>query len=160
MNGSNWTNLSAFWIIAANSWQQTPAGYKQRRISRAELTSFAEAFLILQQSFAFHMLSKELILLPHFLFWQSAKHFLIKKRNIELAKSQSIKIAVVFGLIFSILQGISGHAHAALVAETQPAKLAACEAHWETEENAPLLLLQFQIMKMKQIGLKLVFQGC
>lgn len=134
------TNLSAFWIIAANSWQQTPAGYKiNEELGRAELTSFADAIFNPSTIVRFSHVVEGAYITAAFFVLAISCYFLIKKKNIELAK-ESIKIAVVFGLVFSILQAFSGHAHSALVAETQPAKLAAYEAHWETEENASLLL--------------------
>ena len=134
------TNLSAFWIIAANSWMQTPAGYRiNEELGRAEMTSFYEVIFnpstIVRLS---HVLEGAYITAAFFVMAISA-YYLLKKRNIQLAK-ESMKIAVVLGLVFSILQFVSGHSHAVLVAETQPEKLAAYEAHWETTERASLLL--------------------
>lgn len=134
------TNFSAFWIIAANSWQQTPAGFKiNEELGRAELTSFSEAIFNPSTLVRFsHVVEGAFVLAAFFVIAISA-YFLMKKKNIELAQ-KSMKIAIVFGLVFSLLQAVSGHAHSVLVAETQPAKLAAYEAHWETKGNAPLLL--------------------
>ncbi|OEH84531.1 cytochrome D ubiquinol oxidase subunit I [Desulfuribacillus stibiiarsenatis] len=134
------TNLSAFWILAANSWQQTPAGYKiNEELNRAEMTSFFDAVFNPSTLVRFsHVLEGAYITAAFFIMAVSA-YYLLKKKNVELAK-ESMKIAVVFGLVFALLQPISGHSHATQVAELQPAKLAAYEAHWETRENAPLLL--------------------
>lgn len=134
------TNFSAFWIIAANSWMQTPAGYKiNEELGRAEMTSFADVIFnpstLVRLS---HVLEAAYITAAFFMMAISA-YYLLKNKNVDLAKA-SMKIAVVFGLVFALLQGLSGHSHAVLVAETQPEKLAAYEAHWETEANAPLLL--------------------
>nr|WP_246421560.1 cytochrome ubiquinol oxidase subunit I [Texcoconibacillus texcoconensis] len=135
------TNLSAFWIIAANSWQHTPAGYQvNEELGRAEMTSFSEALFNPTTMIRYlHVIEGAYITASVFVIAISA-YFILKKKNIPLAK-KSIKIALVFGLVFSVLQAFSGHSHAQLVGEYQPAKLAAYEAHWETEENAPLLLL-------------------
>ena len=134
------TNLSAFWIVAANSWMQTPAGFTvNEAVGRAEMTNFAEVIFnpstLVRLS---HVLEGAYITAAFFVMAISA-YYLLKKRNIDIAK-ESMKIAVVFGLVFALLQFVSGHSHAQLVAETQPAKLAAYEAHWETKGNAPLLL--------------------
>ncbi|OEF97622.1 cytochrome ubiquinol oxidase subunit I [Desulfuribacillus alkaliarsenatis] len=134
------TNFSAFWIIAANSWMQTPAGYRiNEELGRAEMTSFYEVLFnpstLVRLS---HVLEGAYITAAFFIIAVSA-YYLLNKRNVELAKS-SMKFAVIFGLVFALLQGASGHSHAVLVAETQPEKLAAYEAHWETEERAALLL--------------------
>ncbi len=134
------TTLSSFWIIAANSWQHTPAGFIiNEEMNRAEMVNFAEAIFNPSTMVRFfHVLQGAYVLTAFFVIAISA-YYLLKKKNIPLAK-ESMKIAIVFGLVFSITQAFSGHSHSVLVAETQPAKLAAYEAHWETESNAPLLL--------------------
>ncbi|WP_245747430.1 cytochrome ubiquinol oxidase subunit I [Anaerobacillus alkalidiazotrophicus] len=134
------TTLSSFWIIAANSWQHTPAGFIiNEEMNRAEMVSFVEAvFNPSTMVRFFHVIFGAYILTGFFVIAISA-YYLLKKKNIPLAK-KSMKYGVVFGLIFSILQAYSGHSHSVLVSQTQPEKLAAYEAHWETEENASLLL--------------------
>ncbi|MBU9722960.1 MULTISPECIES: cytochrome ubiquinol oxidase subunit I [Bacillaceae] len=134
------TNLSAFWIIAANSWQQTPAGYAiNNAMNRAELASFREAVFNPSTMVRYsHVVIGALITAAIFVIAISA-YFLIKNKNVMLAK-KSMQVAIVIGLVFTVLQGFSGHTHGALVGETQPEKLAAYEAHWETQERAPLLL--------------------
>ena len=134
------TNLSAFWILAANSWQQTPAGYTiNETMNRAEMTNFAEVIFNPTTLVRFsHVLEAAYITAAFFLLAVSA-YYILKKRNVDLAK-ESMKIAIVFGLVFALLQGVSGHTHGQLVGKYQPEKLAAYEANWETKENAPLLL--------------------
>ena len=63
----------------------------------------------------------------------------LRGKSVELHKS-AFKIAISFGAIAALLQPISGDISAKDVAERQPAKLAAMEAHFETEEGAPLFL--------------------
>ena len=63
----------------------------------------------------------------------------LKKRNIELHK-KAFKIAITFGAIAAILQPLSGDLSAKDIAERQPAKLAAMEAHYETSKGAPLYI--------------------
>lgn len=134
------TNLSAFWILAANSWQQTPAGFTfNESLNRAEMTNFAEVIFNPSTLNRFIHVLEGAFITASFLVIAISAYYLLKKRNIDLAK-ESMKIAIVFGLVFSLLQGVSGHTHAQLVGEHQPAKLAAYEAHWETQANAPLLL--------------------
>ncbi|MEW6622907.1 MAG: cytochrome ubiquinol oxidase subunit I [Bacillota bacterium] len=132
------TNLSAFWIIAANSWQQTPAGYALEG-NRAVLTSFSEAVFNPSTLPRFiHTLEGAYITAAFFVIGISA-YYLLKNKNVEIARG-SLKIGIVFGLIFAVLQLFSGHMHAKQVAFTQPAKLAAYEAHWETSERASMVL--------------------
>ncbi len=134
------TTLSSFWIIAANSWQQTPAGFIiNEKLNRAEMVSFVEAVFNPSTIVRFlHVIFGAYILAGFFVIAISA-YYLLKKKNIPLA-NKSMKYGVIFSLVFSIMQAYVGHSHSALVAETQPAKLAAFEAHWETQGEAPLLL--------------------
>lgn len=132
------STLSAFWIIVANSWQQTPAGYEIVN-GRAELTNFFEAvFNPSTLPRYIHTVDGALITGSFFVMGLSA-WFLLKKKHVEFAR-ESLKIALVFGFVASIMQLPLGHFHAVQVAETQPEKLAAFEGLWETQDNAPLLL--------------------
>ena len=64
---------------------------------------------------------------------------ILKKRHVELHK-KAFKIAITFGAIAAILQPISGDLSAKDIAERQPVKLAAMEAHYHTEKGAPLYI--------------------
>jgi len=132
------STLSAVWIIIANSWMQHPVGYVLRN-GRAELSDFSavifQKFAILQ---FFHTISAAYVVSAFFVMGVSAYH-LLKKQSIQFFTS-SFKIGLMFGLIFSILTAIEGDTHGVHVAEVQPAKLAAMEAHWETRTRAPLTL--------------------
>lgn len=132
------SNLSAIWILTANSWMQHPVGYAIRN-GRAELTDFAAVvfnkFAILMIS---HTLPAAYILSAFFVMSISAYH-LLKKQQIDFF-TRSFKIGLSFGLVFSIFIAIQGDLHAVHVAHTQPEKLAAMEAHWETSTRAPIHL--------------------
>ncbi|MEA1967130.1 MAG: cytochrome ubiquinol oxidase subunit I [Thermodesulfobacteriota bacterium] len=131
-------NISAVWILTANGFMQNPVGYTIRN-GRAEMTDFFELlfnkFSILQ---IFHMLPAALVLGAFFVMGISAWH-LLRKQEIDLF-TRSFKIALYFGLAASIAVAVEGDLHATHVAEVQPAKLAAMEAHWETSAKAPILL--------------------
>ncbi len=131
-------NISAIWILTANGWMQHPVGYTIRN-GRAELTDFSAVvfnkFSILE---FFHMLPAAFILAAFFVMGISAYH-LLKKQHVDLF-TRSFKMALVFGLIFSIFIVIEGDMHGVHVTKTQPAKLAAMEAHWETTTRAPIHL--------------------
>ena len=130
--------LSAFWIVVANSWQQTPAGYHLVN-GRAELTSFWEAvFNPSTLPRYFHVIAGALVVGTFFVIGVSAL-MLLKKRHTAFAE-RSLKSALIpFFLSIMLVMGI-GHGHAVQVAETQPAKLAAFEGLWETRTGAPLVL--------------------
>lgn len=132
------TNLSAFWILAANSWQQTPAGYTLEG-GRAIMTNFAAALFNHSTLPRFaHTITAAYILAAFFVLAISA-YYILKNVNLEIAKP-SMKLALVFGLIFGLAQMFLGDWHAKQVAETQPIKMAAFEANWDTRAQAPLLL--------------------
>jgi len=129
------SNLSALWILIANSWMQHPVGYVVRN-GRAELNDFAA---VVFQKWAllefFHTTGAALILGAFFVMGISAYH-LLKKQHMEFF-TKSFRIALAFGLVFSLLEVVEGHLHGSDLAEKQPAKLAAMESHWETTTNAP-----------------------
>jgi cytochrome d ubiquinol oxidase subunit I len=132
------SNLSALWILIANGWMQQPVGYAVRN-GRAELTDFGAVvfnkFAILE---FFHTVPAALLLSAFVVMGISAFH-LLKKQHIDFF-TRSFRIALVMGLISSIFVVIEGDQHAIHVTETQPAKLAAMEAHWETSTQAPVIL--------------------
>ena len=133
------SNISAYWILAANAWMQHPVGYTLRN-GRAELTDF---LAVVTQKFAIleylHTVGGAYILSGFFVMGVSAFHIL-KSRNVDLF-SRSFRIATTFALIFSVLVVFTGHITGEEVSHTQPAKLAAMESHWETQTKAPIYLL-------------------
>jgi cytochrome bd ubiquinol oxidase subunit I len=130
--------ISGFWIIVANSWQQTPAGY-QIINGRAELTDFwAAIFNASTLPRFFHTIDGALITGALFMAGLSS-YYLLRGEHLDFARS-SFSTAMVVGFAASIAQLPLGHYHAVQVAETQPVKLAAFEGLWETGTHAPLLV--------------------
>jgi cytochrome d ubiquinol oxidase subunit I len=132
------SNISAIWILTANGWMQHPVGFAIRD-GRAELVNFSAVifnkFAILE---IFHTVPGAYILSAFFIMGISAYH-LLKKHQIDFF-TKSFRLALTFGLIFSIFIVIEGDLHAVHVTKTQPTKLAAMEAHWETTTRAPIYL--------------------
>lgn len=126
--------FSAVWIIVANSWQQTPAGYhlvSHNGVERAEVTNFWNVvFNPSTVERIVHVLVAAFILAA-FLVMSISAYYILKKRYLDFA-SRSFTIALIFGTIFSILAPVSGHFAAIIVSKYQPPKLAAFEAHYET----------------------------
>jgi len=130
--------LSAFWIIVANSWMQTPAGYHLVG-GRAELTDFwAAVFNPSTVPRYLHTVVACMITGSFFVMGVSA-WYLRKGVHLEIAR-RSLKASLVVGFVFSVLQLPLGHYHAVQVTHTQPEKLAAFEGLFETQRGAPLLL--------------------
>jgi cytochrome d ubiquinol oxidase subunit I len=132
------SNLSAVWILIANSWMQPPVGYTIRN-GRAELTDF---FAVITQKFAvlqiIHVLSSA-ILLAGFLIMGISAYHLLKKQHIDFF-SRSFRIGLVCGLVGSLVVAVEGDFHAKDVTEKQPVKLAAMESLWDTTRQAPIYL--------------------
>jgi cytochrome bd ubiquinol oxidase subunit I len=148
---------SAFWIIAANSWQQTPAGYHIIN-GRAELTDFFAAIFNASTLIRFsHAVVGGWITGSFFVAGISA-HYLLKKQHLKFAK-KSMVIALTVGLLSSLLQAELGHIHAIQVAKTQPDKLAAVEAIFETQKNAPMVILGFPDVENQTIDMEISIPG-
>jgi len=132
------STLSAFWIIVANSWQQTPQGYHMVA-GRAELANFwAAVFNPSTIPRYLHTVDAALVTGAFFMLGVSA-WFILKHRHLDFAK-ESLKIALVVAFLASGLLLILGHYHAVQVAMTQPEKLAAIEGLFETQSAAPALI--------------------
>jgi cytochrome d ubiquinol oxidase subunit I len=133
------SSLSAVWILIANAWMQHPVGYVIRN-GRAELTDF---LAVITQSAAVHQfihtVSGAYILSGFVVMGISAYHLLRKQNTVFFTKS--FRLALVFALIFSVVEVVQGHANGAKVAALQPAKLAAMESLWETRKSAPQYLM-------------------
>lgn len=135
--------FSAVWIIVANSWQQTPAGHHivtDGLYTRAEIVDF---WAVVFNPSSMHRLNHTLLgafVLGSFFVMSIMAYYILRGRHLSLAK-KAFPIALVFGLISSLLLPFSGHLQARMVAEMQPAKLAAFEGHYKTAEGgAPLWL--------------------
>ncbi|MGO4904989.1 cytochrome ubiquinol oxidase subunit I [Flavobacterium sp. W20_MBD1_R3] len=135
--------FSAVWIVVANSWQQTPAGFHivgEGLMARAEVTDFwAMVFNPSSVDRIIHTWQGA-ILAGAFLVLSVHAYYIRKGRFVEISK-KAFKIALVVATIFSLGQLVSGHSSADGVAVNQPAKLAAMEGHFEKSAPADLYLL-------------------
>jgi len=133
------SNLSAYWILTANSWMQHPVGYVIRN-GRAELTDF---WAVVTQPYAIlmflHVIAAAYILSGFFVMGVSAYH-LLRKRNVPFFK-RSFKMAATFAAIFAIAEVGIGDLHGKEMMKYQPLKAAAAEAVWESTPGAPMYLL-------------------
>jgi len=136
-------HFSALWIVVANSWMQTPSGYKVMSVSgerRAVVTDFwAMIFNPSSIDRVVHVILG-CWLAGLFLVLSIAAYYYLKKTHLSFAKA-CIKIALVLAFFVLILQLISADSTARGVAHTQPSKFAAMEGLYKTEEGSPLALL-------------------
>jgi cytochrome bd ubiquinol oxidase subunit I len=135
--------FSSIWIIVANSWQQTPAGFHivgQGLGARAEITDF---WAMIFNPSSVHRLLHSLIgayVLAAFFVMSISAYYILRGRHPDFAR-KSFTSALVLGAIMSVAALVQGDLQAKKVAQTQPAKLAAMEAHFQTgSEGAPLYL--------------------
>lgn len=130
--------ISAFWILVANSWQQTPAGF-QVIDGRAVLTSFSDAVFNPSMWYRFfHTLVACLVTGAFFVGGVAAARLL--RDNQEEVSRRALKIAVIAGFVFAAMSAFpTGDSHAKQVAQTQPEKFAAFEGIYKTQKGAPLV---------------------
>ena len=141
--------LSAFWIIVANSWQQTPAGFHIAN-GRAELTSFWAAAFNPSMAVRFlHTVDGALITGAFFMLGISA-WYLLKGRHVECAKA-SLKLSLIVAFVASFIELGLGDAHGKQIAKYQPAKLAAMEALFQTQKGAPEVVIGIPDAKAKTV---------
>lgn len=131
------TNLSAFWILVANSFMQSPVGYVVRN-GRAEMTDF---FALLKNPHVWyqfpHTVLSGFTTAAFFIMGVSAFH-LSRKKHPDFFRS-SFKLGVIFGVISLVLVMGIGHLQGQSLRKTQPMKLAAAEALWESADPAPFV---------------------
>ena len=134
-------NLSALWILVANSWMQNPVGMAfNPSTARNEMTSFWDVLLSPTALNKFsHTVTSGFVLSALVVIGISA-WYLLKKREHEMAL-KSIKVAAIFGGVAVILLAVTGDGSAKQVARTQPMKLAAMEALYDGQQRAGLSVI-------------------
>jgi cytochrome d ubiquinol oxidase subunit I len=150
--------FSAIWIVVANSWQQTPAGYHivgSGMEARAEITDFwAMVFNPSSVDRLIHVWIAA-FLAGIFLVLSVNAWYILKKKHLEIAKP-SFKIALIAATVFSVLQLLAGHRSADVVYKYQPAKLAALEGHYDSMAVADMFLLGYVDNKNQKVtGIKI-----
>ena len=135
------TLLSAYFILAANSWMQHPVGYTINvEKNRAELTNFFEVLFQKTAVVTFlHTIPSAFFAAGAFMAGISA-YLVLKKKDEEMARP-TLKLGLLTVIISFVLVGISGDAIGKVMTEQQPMKMAAAEALYETTESAPFSLL-------------------
>jgi cytochrome bd ubiquinol oxidase subunit I len=132
------TLLSAFWILSANSWMQTPAGYALKD-GVFSVTSWWD--VVFNPSFPYrlaHMVTAAFLTTAFVVAGVSAWH-LLQGRIVPHAR---IGFSMAMGLITLLapLQILLGDLHGLNTLKHQPAKIAALEGHWQPERSAPFIL--------------------
>ena len=142
------TTLSAFWILALNSWMHTPAGFEMIN-GQAHVTSWLE--VIFNPSFPYrftHMMLASGLTVAFLVAGISAYRWLRDDKTAEVMAS--LKTGVYLAALLIPLQIIAGDLHGLNTLEHQPAKLAAMEGIWKTEKGAPAILFALPDEKAKE----------
>jgi cytochrome d ubiquinol oxidase subunit I len=150
--------FSAVWIVVANSWQQTPAGFHivgEGLNARAEITDF---WAMVFNPSSIERLTHVWIgsfLSGAFLVMSVNAYYILKKKHLTIAKP-AFKIALLIAVFFSFAQLATGHKSADGVAKNQPAKLAALEGHYDSSAAADMYLLGWVNNSTQEVkGLKI-----
>lgn len=134
------SNLSALWILIANSFMQEPVGFVINN-GRAELTDF---FALLGNPHVWvqwpHVFTAGLTTAGFFVLGISAWHLVRQENDLPMFR-RSFRIASIVAIIGSIAVGVVGHNQAQHMVEVQPMKMAAAEALWDSEAPASMSLL-------------------
>jgi cytochrome d ubiquinol oxidase subunit I len=132
------TSLSAFWILSANSWMQTPAGHEIRDGIAYPADWLA---VIFNPSFPYrfaHMFTAAYLTTSLVVLAVGAR-YLIGGRFPQEARTM-MRMGLGMVVCLAPLQAVIGDMHGLNTAEHQPAKVAAIEAHWDGSKPAPLVL--------------------
>ncbi|WPO99377.1 cytochrome ubiquinol oxidase subunit I [Pseudomonas sp. HR96] len=141
------TLISTFWILASNSWMQTPQGHA---IVDGRVVPVDWLAVIFNPSFPFrlaHMSIAAFVATAFFVGASAAWHLLRGRDNPAIRRMLSM--AMWMALIVAPIQAVVGDAHGLNTLEHQPAKIAAIEGHWENVGNEPTPLILFGIPDMK-----------
>jgi len=144
------TLISTFWILASNSWMQTPQGYE---IVDGRVIPVDWLAVIFNPSFPFrlaHMAIAAFVATAFFVGASAAWHLLRGRDNPAIRRMLSM--AMWMALIVAPIQAMVGDAHGLNTLEHQPAKIAAIEGHWENvgDEPTPLILFGWPDMKAEK----------
>ncbi|MFK3691040.1 cytochrome ubiquinol oxidase subunit I [Agrobacterium tumefaciens] len=142
------TLISATWILASNSWMQTPSGFE---IVDGRVVPVDWLKVIFNPSFPYrlaHMTVAAFLSTALFVGAAGAWHLLRGNDNPRVRKMYSMAIWMV--LIAAPIQIVVGDAHGLNTLEHQPAKIAAMEGHWRNEPGAGVPLILFGIPDMEK----------
>lgn len=149
-------NLSALWILVANSWMQNPVGMVfNPETARNEMTDFWSVLFNEVAVVKFlHTISSGFLLASMFVLGISA-YYLLRKRE-DLLAVRSIRISAIFGLLSTLVVAYTGDGSARVIAKVQPVKFAAMESLYDGTDNAGLIAVGILKESDRSIGEKKV----
>lgn len=141
------TLMSATWIIASNSWMQTPQGY---RIIDGRVVPVDWLQVIFNPSFPYRLMhmSVAAFLATALMVGAAGAWNLLRGRD-NAAVRKMLSMAMWMALIVAPVQAELGDAHGLNTLKYQPAKIAAMEGHWQNQGNEALPLILFGLPNMQ-----------
>ncbi len=149
--------VSGILVVAANAWMNTPTGFTYANGQYTDIDPVKAIFNPAWFSQSLHM-SIAAFAATGFAVAGIHALMMLKRKNVVF-HTKAFKIAAVFGAAAAILQPLSGDISAKFVAKTQPAKLAAMEAHFTTEKSAALIIGGVPDVKNSKVNYALKIPG-
>ncbi|WP_338874557.1 cytochrome ubiquinol oxidase subunit I [Spirosoma sp. SC4-14] len=150
--------FSALWIVVANSWQQTPSGYRiegKGMKARAIVTNFWDMVFNPSSIERYSHVLIGALLAGSFLVLSVSAWYILKKQYLAHAQA-AFRIALWVAAVSSLAQLFTGHQSAEVVTKYQPAKLAAMEGHFDKLSPADMYIMGWVDAKQqKTTGLKI-----
>jgi len=146
--------FSAIWIIVANSWQQTPAGFRLVQHASGLRAETADFWAVIFNPSTLDRLSHTLMgcwQAAAFLVLSVGAYYLLKRRHEDFARA-AMTIALAVALTSSVLQLVTGHSSAQGISKNQPIKLAAFEGHFERSAPADMYLFGWVHGEKEQVS--------
>lgn len=152
------TLISAFWILSANSWMQTPQGFEVIADGRLMPTNWLE--VIFNPSFPYRFMHMIIAayLTTAFVVGGVGAFYLWNKRHIPQARIM-LGMAAIMAALVAPTQLFVGHMHGENTMHHQPAKVAAMEGNWDHTTNAPLYLFGWPDQKAEETKYGITIPG-
>jgi cytochrome d ubiquinol oxidase subunit I len=152
------TLISAFWILAANSWMQTPQGFAFAEDGTMIATNFAEVIFnpSLPSRFAHMVLAAYLTTA---MVVAGASAFALLKGRAQAESRVALRMAVLMMALVTPVQIMAGHESGIIAGEHQPAKVAALEGWWTTRTQQPTILVGWPDEEAERNHLELAVPG-
>jgi cytochrome d ubiquinol oxidase subunit I len=133
------TLVSAFWILSANSWMQTPGGYRVGEDGLFYPTDWLEVIFNASFPYRFVHMVTATYLTTAFVVAGIGAYYLWRRRHVQHARVM-FGMAMIMAVFVAPMQLVLGDLHGLNTLKHQPAKVAAMEGLWETQKGAPLVL--------------------
>ena len=133
------TTLSAFWVVAANSWMQTPVAYHVDTTGQLVADGYWDVVFNPSTVARFSHMLLSCYITATFLILGISSYYLFMKKHLDTAKI-CVRFCITAGCILLPVQLWMGHHVGIVMHKYQPVKIAAMEGIWETQKGAPTLL--------------------